>query len=166
MPDNERSRPEAPLRDTSSLSKSFLEKAADTALREVKAEIRRTAFKSVPSDLLSSFESEVRGGQIIIRSSHPAASYLNNGVKAYQMTHLTKARRPIPIVTDNGQVVFRTATQASMRSGAWKHPGFEGKNFIERGAQRALKIISAQALEMTRQRVASRFGVVGKKYNR
>ena len=147
----------APLRDSSSLSPKFLEEAGKLAVQEIQAEIRRASFKRLPLDLLRSFDYTVQGDQLVIRSDHPAAGYLNRGVRAYQMTHLTKARRPIPIVKDNGEVVFRSATKASMRDGKWRHPGFRGLNFIERGAKRALDTIRQQALEQTKREVAARF---------
>ena len=161
MPDINASANAAKLADTSSLSKSFLEEAGATVVREIQAEIRRTAFKGQPVALLRSFKSEVRNGQIVVSSDHPAATYLNDGVRAYQMTHLTKARRPIPIVTDDGRVIFRSATQESMRSGSWRHPGFAPKNFIERGVERGMREVGRKAVEHTRAQIARRFASVG-----
>jgi len=149
-----------PLKDTSSPSKNFLETLGPVVLREVKAEIRRTSFQGLPVKLLDSFSYQVQNGQLVISSSHPAAVYLNRGVKAYQMTHLTKARRPIPIITDQGKVVFRTATKASMAKGGWRHPGFRGKNFMERGAKRAMDKVKQQAMAQTRDQIVQRFGAL------
>jgi len=126
-----------PLEDQHDRTK-LLEEVGREAIMEIQKEIRRMSFKGQPTELLNSFSFKVTGkSTLVIESDHPAAKYLNSGVKAYQMTHLTKANRPIPIVKDNGELVFRNATPKSMQEGKWQHPGFKGKHFLERGIEKA-----------------------------
>jgi hypothetical protein len=139
------------------MSPAFMDKVGKLAIREIQAEIRRSSFKRLPIDLLNSFDYTVKGTQLQIRSSHPAAVHLNRGVKPYVMTHLTKTRKAIPIMTSTGKVVFRKATVASLQKGRWRHPGFAGKNFVERGVARAIKQVKQEAVSQTRRDVAARF---------
>lgn len=121
------------------VKKAALEIIGDEAIEQIKKEIRESSWKGSPNALLESFEYEVQESQIIIRSDHPAAKYIDKGVEAYQMTHLTKASKPIPIITDQGALIFRWATEQSMDDGKWHHPGIKGKNFVERGVEQARK---------------------------
>ena len=57
------------------------------------------------------------------------------------MTWLVKARAPIPIITDEGKLIFRSATPKSMADGKWVHPGREPKTFIERAKKEARKFV-------------------------
>lgn len=135
----------------------LMEEVGRRAVAAIKAEIRRTTFQSSPTELANSFKYEIKNGILSITSDHPAAEYLNDGVRPYQMTHLTKARRPIPILLDNGEVIFRSATKESMQEGKWRHPGFSGKNFIERGVAKAMGEVRSMAVENVKAKVRARF---------
>lgn len=119
------------------IKREALERAGKYAVEEVKKEIRRSSWNSPPKDLLDSFSYEVKGSTMVIRSDHPATEYVNRGVHPHQMIYLEKAKRPIPIIKDNGEVIFRTASSKSMKDGSWQHPGFKGKHFLDRGVERA-----------------------------
>lgn len=114
-----------------------LERAGKYALEEIKKEINRAAWKSSPSDLINSFSYEVKDSSIEIKSDHEAVKYQDKGVKPHQMIYLQKAKNPIPIMTEKGEVIFRNASSQSLKGGGWQHPGFKGKNFIDRGVSKA-----------------------------
>jgi hypothetical protein len=145
------------------MSRELLEYAGQVTVEAIQNEIRRASFKGVPVDLIRSFEYKIENDQLVISSDHPAAAYLDRGVKPYQMSHLTKVRKPIPIITDSGEVVFRSATEASMRSGGWRHPGIEGKDFIQRGVAKAQEEIKKKAVEQTKRQIKARFSKILKK---
>lgn len=135
-----------------------LEKAGAQAVKEIQREIRRLTFKGSAKNLLDSFSYRVEGrSTLVIESTHPAARFLDKGVRRHQMRHLLKAARPIPIVKDNGEVIFRSATPKSMTEGKWVHPGIRGKNFVEKGVERAREAIKRHVAEDIRKRVLKRF---------
>lgn len=83
---------------------------------------------------------------ITVIATHPAFRPLLEGQKTGQMTWLTKAKAPIPIVTDTGEVIFRSASPRSMENGSWYHPGREKTTIIEKARK--------DAREALRQNVA------------
>jgi hypothetical protein len=93
---------------------------------------------------------------LVLESDHPAAKYLDKGVKAHQMTYLSKSDKPIPILTDEGDVIFRSATPKSMQEGKWQHPGIKGKNFIERGVEKAREKVKERIAQSIKDRIKSR----------
>lgn len=146
-----------PLEDDEDRS-DLLEETGKEAIEEVKKEIRRTSFKGQPKDLLDSFSYRVEGkSTLVLESDHPAAKYLDKGVKAHQMTYLAKSDKPIPILTDEGEVIFRSATPKSMQEGKWQHPGIKGKNFLDRGVDKAREKVKERIAESIKDRIKSRF---------
>ena len=83
---------------------------------------------------------------ITVVATHPAFKPLLQGQRAGQMKWLLKARGPIPIVTDEGEVIFRNATPRSMDNGSWYHPGRAPTDVIEKA--------KADAKESVKKRVA------------
>jgi len=146
----------APL-DLNQNKGQVLEKAGEEAIKAIQKEIMRFTFKSKPDDLLKSFSYKVGSSSVSIESTHPAAKYLDKGVRPYQMKHLVKATRPIPIIKDNGELIFRNATQSGMNRGKWKHPGIKARNFMDRGVEAAKKTIKEQIQEDIKNKVKSRF---------
>lgn len=137
--------------------RSLLEETGDLAIEEIKKEIRRLTFKGSAKNLLDSFSYRVEGkSTLIIESNHPAVKYLDKGVRSYQMKHLTKADKPIPIVMDDGSVIFRTATPKSMQEGKWVHPGIRGKNFLDKGLEKAREKIKEKVKEDIKNRLLKR----------
>jgi hypothetical protein len=144
-----------PLEDEADRTK-LLEETGREAIKEVQKEISRLSFKGQPTDLLNSFTYEVEGkSTLVLSSDHPAAKYLNRGVKPHQMKYLEGAT--VPIVTDDGEVKFRTATPKSMRDGKWQHPGIKGKHFLERGVEKAREKIKQKVAEDIKERIKKRF---------
>jgi hypothetical protein len=90
---------------------------------------------------------------ITVVATHPAFIPLLEGQRKKQMTWLTKARAPIPIVTDDGKLIFRWATARSMRNGSWVHPGREPTTVIERAKEEARKVIKARMTKELRKQM-------------
>lgn len=89
---------------------------------------------------------------ITVIATHSAFFPLLEGQRKGQMAWLQKARAPIPIVTDEGKLIFRSATAKSMKDGKWIHPGHEPTTVIERAKKEARKTIKARMVkELQRQ---------------
>lgn len=135
----------------------LLDATGEEAIKAIQKEIMRYTFKRSPEALLKSFSYEVGPSSVTIESTHPAAKYLDKGVRPYQMRHLLKSARPIPIIRDNGELIFRNATPKGMAMGKWKHPGIEARNFIDRGVEAAKETIKEKVKEDIKQQVLRRF---------
>lgn len=93
-------------------------------------------------------------GSIRLTSLVPYVYWLNYGVRPHQMVYLLNtpirqyyafghayfARAPIPIVKGwtkahgkgvASQTIFRRATEKAMAQGKWRHPGYQGRHFLE-----------------------------------
>lgn len=121
-----------------------LNRLGKVAVEAFQDEIRRSSWNRKPENLINSFEYEVKGTSIRVTSDHPAVQYLDKGVKPHQMIYLSRAERPIPIIKDNGEVIFRQASSQSLADGSWKHPGISGKHFMERGKEKAAKAVKEE----------------------
>jgi hypothetical protein len=107
-------------------------------LRRIKAQLTQTTFSDrAKKALAKAVKIEVHESSLRITANHPAWRPLVEGQRSGQMTWLTKARRPIPIVTETGEIIFRSATPKSMSDGKWVHPGRAPSNFIEKARQEA-----------------------------
>lgn len=124
-----------------------LERAGKYAVEEIQREITRSSWNRKPTDLINSFEYEVKNSTMVIKSDHPAAQYLNKGVQPHQMIYLERAKRPIPIVTDSGEVIYRTPSSKTMADGSWQHPGIKGKHFLERGVEKARERVKEELVK-------------------
>lgn len=111
-----------------------LDFAGREAIKEIQKEIRRSSWLHPPSRLLNSWSYKVGANTVKITSSHPAAKFLDEGVRRHQMS---PPRRRVPIITDGGQLIFRDMTAKSLADGKWIHPGYHGKHFLRRGAKKA-----------------------------
>lgn len=124
-----------------------LDNLGKAAVKAFQDEVRRSSWNKSPQNLIDSFQYEIVNGKVRVYSDHPAATYLNKGVKPHQMIYMTKAKKPIPIITDTGEVIFRTPSSKSMSDGSWKHPGISGKHFMERGKEKAEQAVKEQLVE-------------------
>ncbi len=107
-------------------------------LRRIKSKLTQTTFSERAKRALGrSLNIEVKASSLVITSNHPAWDPLVNGQRAGQMTWLTKAKRPIPIVKEDGEIIFRSATPKSMADGKWMHPGRSPSDFMEKARQEA-----------------------------
>lgn len=101
-----------------------LESLGPEILKRVRAQVRQTAFsKAAKRRLAKAIKIEVGAKSLKIVSVDPLWNYLVKGQKKGPMKWLLKARAPIPIVTESGKVIFRSATARSLSSGKWIHPG-------------------------------------------
>lgn len=111
-------------------------------LKQIKSEILKAAFTSAARRrLLRGFKIEVGEKSIRVVATDPAFKPLLGGQKPSQMTWLTKARAPIPIIKDNGEVIFRSATPQSMKNGSWYHPGRQATTVIEKARKAAREVM-------------------------
>jgi hypothetical protein len=92
---------------------------------------------------------------VTVEAKHPAFRPLIEGQKKGQMRWLTKARAPIPIVTDDGELIFRSATPKSMADGKWVHPGRQKTRVIERARDEARKVTREKVKEMILENLKS-----------
>lgn len=88
---------------------------------------------------------------LTIFSTHPAFIHFMEGRRRRQMTWLVKAAAPIPIITETGELIFRSATAKSMADGKWVHPGIARYDFVTKVKKEATKAIKdAMVQEMKR----------------
>lgn len=114
----------------------ILKRARRDMMRRIRRELTQTAFSDRAKRSLSkSLSIEIKPSSLRIVSKHPAFGPLVKGQKSEQMRWLTKARRPIPIINEKGELIFRSATAKSMNDGRWVHPGRRPSTFVERAKQ-------------------------------
>jgi len=102
-------------------------------IKQLKAQIQQETFSpAAKRKLMECFEVKAGPRSITVIAKHPAFRALLEGQKSGQMAWLTKAKRPIPIITDDGELIFRSATPKSMADGKWVHPGREPTTVIEK----------------------------------
>lgn len=130
--------------------------------QRILAKIQREVFKQVQAQILQStlstrakvalskgFEVQRKVSSVVVIAKHPGFRPLLEGRKRRQMDWLVKATRPIPIITDTGELIFRNATPRSMEDGSWYHP--------KRKATTVLQKASKAAREIIRERLKSEF---------
>lgn len=111
-------------------------------LKQIKVEIMKAAFTAAARRrLLRGFRIKVGERSITVVATDPAFKPLLGGQKPGQMTWLTKARAPIPIITDTGKVIFRSATPKSMKNGSWYHPGRQATTVMEKARKAAREVM-------------------------
>lgn len=133
--------------------------STDKALNRVKQSVlRRLRDKLVQSTfsdrakkaLAKSLVVEIGPSSLTLYSKHPAFTQLMRGQRSGQMKWLTKARAPIPIINEQGELIFRSATIKSMKNGRWIHPGRPPYDFIDKAKKEArTQIRKAIVLEVT-----------------
>lgn len=137
-----------------------LDASPEQALKRVKfsvlARVRQKLFHANFSDrakraFARSIQVDQGASSLTISSSHPGFINMIRGRKQAQMKWLVKADRPIPIVTEDGELIFRSATIRSMQDGKWIHPGRGPYDFVEKAKEEAKEQIkSAMMREMMR----------------
>lgn len=136
--------------------KQTLNLAKKDLLRRIKRELTQTAFSDRAKRALSkAIKIEVKPSSLRIVTNHPAFRPLTEGQKKAQMKWLTKATRPIPIVTEDGKVIFRWATARSMRDGRWIHPGRDPSSFIDRAKKVSREVLKKKISEEINAQVRS-----------
>jgi hypothetical protein len=123
-------------------------------MRRLRAALQTTDYSpSAKRMLASAVRIEIKQSSLAVTVNHPAFKPLIMGQKSQQMTWLTKARAPIPIVTDDGQLIFRSATAKSMANGKWVHPGRPSTGIIEKVREEAREAVKKRIAADIRKRL-------------
>ena len=111
-------------------------------LRKIRFHILQETFSDrAKAALYSGVKVVVGPSSIKVVATHPAFRPLLEGQRSGQMTWLTRAKRPIPIVKDDGTVIFRNASPRSMENGSWYHPGRQPTRVIDRARAEARDVV-------------------------
>lgn len=126
-------------------------------LKALRAEIQEQAFSHRAKVALSKgMTTRLGPNSLTVVVTHPGFLPLIDGQKRQQMTWLTKARAPIPIVLDDGETIFRNATPHSMNRGRWYHPGRKPTTVIEKARERTRAIIKKRLAKELKRAVRGR----------
>ena len=111
-------------------------------LKRIRAEISQTAFSvRAKKRLATALTTEMGPSSLRVVVRDPLWGDLVNGQRKGQMAWLKRARAPIPIVTESGKVIFRSATAKSLANGKWVHPGRAPLNFLARVKKEARAVV-------------------------
>lgn len=135
-------------------------------LKRMKEKLQQTTFTDrAKKALAKALKVEIKPSSLVLTANHPAFFPLVKGQKTGQMKWLTKARRPIPIVLDSGELIFRNATVKSMGEISpygrikglpkWTHPGREPSDFIENAKKLARDTIKKRLMDEVRAKLRS-----------
>lgn len=138
------------LGDINDLQQALMKARRDLMTR-IKKKLTQTVFSPrAKAALAKSFKIEVKPASLVVTSDHPAFEPLVLGQRRRQMKWLKQALRPIPIITEEGKLIFRSAharsltwTQGPMtgpnvgRKRGWLHPGRKPTDFVEQAKQEA-----------------------------
>jgi hypothetical protein len=129
--------------------KKILESGKRSLLARLRGKLlQQTAFSPAAKKTLArAVQVKVMPSSLRVTASHPAFLPLIKGQKREQMTWLTKARAPIPIVLDDGTLIFRNATPASMQRGAWWHPGRNPATYVDKARELTKKFLRTKVLK-------------------
>lgn len=123
-------------------------------MRRLRAALQTTDYSPRAKRMLASaVRIEIKQSSLVVTVNHPAFKPLIMGQKSQQMTWLAKARAPIPIITDDGQLIFRSATAKSMRDGRWVHPGRPSTGVVEKVREEAREAIKKRIAADIRRRL-------------
>jgi len=135
-----------------------LDETPEKALKRVKfsvlARLRSKLLQSTFSErakkaFAKAVQIETGPSSLTIISNHPGFTNMMRGRKQAQMKWLVKARAPIPIITETGELIFRSATPKSMADGKWIHPGRPPYDFVDKAKEEAkLQIRKAMLAEV------------------
>jgi hypothetical protein len=142
---------------------TVLKKSKTDLFRRIKRSLMQTTFSDrAKRALANSLTIEIKPSSLQVTAKHPAFAPLVMGQKSEQMTWLTKARNPIPIVTETGDLIFRSATAKSMRDGRWVHPGRKPSTFVEKAKEESREFLKKKFSEEIRKRVRTSFAKTAK----
>jgi len=133
---------------------TILKRSKTDLLRRVKRELMQTGFSDRAKRAISqSIKIEIKPSSLQITATHPAFAPLVKGQKSEQMKWLTKARKPIPIVTETGELVFRSATAKSMADGRWVHPGRPPSGFVDKAKEESRAFLKKKFRDGARKKI-------------
>jgi len=151
-----------------------LDRSVDRALKMMKGEVlyrlKRKLLQSTFSErakkaFAKAIAVKIGPSSLTITAKHPAFILMLKGQKKGQMKWLSKAKRPIPIITESGELIFRTATIKSMRDGKWRHPGRDRFDFVEKAKIEA-RVLIRERMTKEIQSVVKRAATTAKKKGR
>jgi hypothetical protein len=123
-------------------------------ISHIRANIRQEVFSAAARKRLNTgFRIEMGPNSVTVVATDPAFRPLLQGQKRQQMRWLVKAQAPIPIITDEGELIFRSATPASMANGSWWHPGRKPTTVIERARDAVREHMKGQAKKLVQQQL-------------
>lgn len=109
-----------------------------SVLARVRNGLKQTTYSAHAKSVLAAAMSfEIRSSSMTVTVNHPAFIPLVMGQRKEQMSWLTRSRKPIPIITDRGELIFRSATPKSMANGHWVHPGRPSTGVFEKAIKEA-----------------------------
>ena len=140
------------LRDIDTSPDKALNRVKFSVLTRLRLKLIQSTFSvRAKKSLSKSLKVKQGPSSLTFYSTHPAFIQLMRGQRKGQMRWLTKARVPIPIITETGELIFRTATIKSMKDGKWIHPGRPPYDFVEKAKKEAKEQIrKAIVLEVRR----------------
>ena len=119
-----------------------LDKFGKELLRQVRKGVQQAAFSErAKKRLAKALQIKMFPNSLRLTAKDPLWGYLVNGRKQQQMKWLQKSPTPIPIVTETGELIFRSATAKSMKNGGWLHPGRPALNIAEQAKKEARALV-------------------------
>jgi hypothetical protein len=148
-------RPLVPERTFASFNAiTFLKEVERELLRSIRRNIRQEAFSpAAKKRLAKGFEVKLGKSSLTVIAKDPAFRPLLEGQRQEQMRWLVKAGTPIPIVTDSGELIFRSATPKSMKNGSWYHPGRKPTTVIERAKAEVREVMRQRAKQLLQRQL-------------
>ena len=122
--------------------KKVLKAVQKEILKSLQEELQEQAFSHrAKVALAKGLTTKMGPNSLTVIATHPAFLPLLEGQQRQQMTWLTKAKAPIPIILDDGELIFRNATPRSMERGRWYHPGHPATTVIEKARDRTREVV-------------------------
>lgn len=122
-----------------------LELVRKRILRKIRSRLMRSRLSDrAKRSFAQSLSVRVTKNRLSVLSSHPGFRHQLRGQRKGVMSWLLKAKKPIPIELESGEVIFRTVTAKSMTDGRWVHPGRDRHGFVEA----AKREVTAEIKEM------------------
>ena len=135
-------------------------------MRRVRANVLQTTFSDAAKKRLTKAV-RVKLGPSSLRLvvKDPLWRYLLGGRKAQEMKWLRKAKKPIPIVTETGKLIFRSGQPGVVKSGPregstprWYHPGRGPIDVLSRAKEESRKSIRVKLGKEIARQVQTRIG--------
>lgn len=128
-----------------------IERALSALGREMLKQVRKNVLQTAYSDrakkrLSKAVSIQMFPSSLRLTAKDPLWGYLipKQPSGPYSMAFLRTAKGPIPIVTDSGKVIFRSATAKSFRDGRWVHPGRPYLDVVDQAKKEARKIVQTR----------------------
>lgn len=149
--------PDVLLRASENFIRLALERSKRDLLRRLKAKMTPTTLSDRAKKAFSkAMKIEIKPHSLLVTVNHPGFKPNVFGQSRHQMLWLVKSKTPIPIITDEGKLIFRNATARSMkRAGGgpnkgkrgWVHPGRPANNFVDVAKQESRAFLKDKLLQ-------------------